>query len=285
MGGGLMANDSILQRFFSRQSFHRLVQNRKDDVFSEVARRYVPSSKGKTYAEIFSTVYDYISKSYRTEYYYKNKILNKMILSHKTSKNSVALQELPIGTSKADFVIINRKGRVYEIKTELDNLDRLKSQLDNYYKAFSIVNVVTYENNIEKICDKVSDSVGIICLTHRGAFKEIRRAVETRDLLNSGVMFDILRKNEYEEILLKEYGKLPLCGDFSYYRNCKALFSAININTSQKYLVKALKNRSRKNNDDFNIFPESIRLLLYFDREDKKKWRDIKRFLVEHYGG
>lgn len=41
----------------------------------------------------------------------------------------MALTELPIGDSKADFIMINGRGVVYEIKTDLDNLNRLNSQL------------------------------------------------------------------------------------------------------------------------------------------------------------
>ena len=46
--------------------------------------------------------------------------------------------------------MINGKGVVYEIKTELDNLERLNSQIEDYYKAFTNVVIVTYEENIEK---------------------------------------------------------------------------------------------------------------------------------------
>ena len=62
---------------------------------------------------------------------------------------TTALTEVAIAKSKADFVLINGKAVVYEIKTELDNLERLCSQIDDYYKAFDHVAVVTYE----KICN------------------------------------------------------------------------------------------------------------------------------------
>lgn len=280
-----MVSDSILKQIFSSQSFHRLLHNRKDDIFLEVVKQYISHPEEKTYAEIFSIIYNYISLSYRTEYYYKNKLLNKMVLFCRSSKNATAFQELPIGTSKADFVIVNRKGRVYEIKTELDNLDRLKSQLDNYYKAFSLVNVVTYKENIDKVWDQVPYTVGIIYLTKRGALKEIRKPVENTNLLDPNVMFDILRKDEYERIIFKEYGSLPSCDDFFYYRRCKDFFCDIDINKSQKYLIHVLKYRYSRDNDVFRKIPECVRLLAYFFKTDKKNIEDITSFLSEKYGG
>ena len=46
----------------------------------------------------------------------------------------LALTELPVGDSKADFIMINGRGVVYEIKTDLDNLLRLENQIRDYYR-------------------------------------------------------------------------------------------------------------------------------------------------------
>ena len=70
--------------------------------------------------------------------------------------------------------MINGKGVVYEIKTELDNLERLNSQIEDYYKAFTNVVIVTYEENIEKVSNIIPESVGIMKLTKRKALKVVR---------------------------------------------------------------------------------------------------------------
>ena len=46
---------------------------------------------------------------------------------------------------------LNGKAVVYEIKTELDNLERLESQISDYYKAFDHVAVVTCIENVENV--------------------------------------------------------------------------------------------------------------------------------------
>ena len=61
-------------------------------------------------------------------------------------------------------MLINGKAVVYEIKTELDNLERFGSQIDDYYKAFDHVAVVTYEKNLQRLCkcmDNIDKPVGI----------------------------------------------------------------------------------------------------------------------------
>lgn len=178
-----MDNNLILKRFFSKSMLHDLLSGEKNDVFDCVVKRFIADSTGKSYGELVSEIYAYMGKNYRTEYFYKNTMLNKLLIKHHDYKRTIVLSELPIGNSKADFVMINGKGVVYEIKTELDNLERLNSQITDYYKAFSEVVIVTYENNIEKVKKCVPDSVGIMLLTKRKALRMIREplAEHSRD--------------------------------------------------------------------------------------------------------
>ena len=67
---------------------------------------------GKTNGEIISRIYHYMGESYRNEYFYKNTLLNKLLLGvHKPTTTS-ALTEVPVGRSKADFILINGKAVV-----------------------------------------------------------------------------------------------------------------------------------------------------------------------------
>lgn len=98
-----------------------------------------------------SEIYNILKTEYRNEYYYKNTLLNKLLLGVHSVNTTTALTEIPIAKSKADFVLINGKAVVYEIKTELDNLERLESQINDYFKAFDHVAVVTYNENVTAI--------------------------------------------------------------------------------------------------------------------------------------
>ena len=146
-----MTSNLILKRFFSKAMLHDLLSDKQNDIFDCVIEKYVPEPQGKTYSELISDVYSYIGKEYRTEYFYKNTLLNKLMLKKHDYKKTIALTELPIANSKADFVMINGRGVVYEIKTELDNLDRINSQIMDYQKAFSEIFIVTYQENLENV--------------------------------------------------------------------------------------------------------------------------------------
>lgn len=82
-----------------------------------------------------------------------------------------AFSQVRIGHSIADFVMINGEGRVYEIKSDLDNFDRLYDQLRDYYRAFSKVSVLVSIHELEKIRNVLSsfgnmgDAVGVYSLS------------------------------------------------------------------------------------------------------------------------
>lgn len=111
------------------------------DTFFECVRRYVKTDDA-TIGEAISEIYHFMNYEYRNEYYYKNTILNQLLIKKHDLYNTAALTESPIGDSKADFIMINGRGVVYEIKTDLDNLIRLENQLKDYYKVFSYIYVV-----------------------------------------------------------------------------------------------------------------------------------------------
>ena len=196
-----MTSNLILKRFFSKAMLHDLLSDKQNDIFDCVIEKYVPEPQGKTYSELISDVYSYIGKEYRTEYFYKNTLLNKLMLKKHDYKKTIALTELPIANSKADFVMINGRGVVYEIKTELDNLDRINSQIMDYQKAFSEIFIVTYQENLEKVMELVPEKIGIMQLTKRKALKVIREPISDTSNFDYYTIFKLLRKGEFENII------------------------------------------------------------------------------------
>ena len=140
-------------------------------------KKYINYDSTKTNSELVSEIYNILKTEYRNEYYYKNTLLNKLLLGVHSVNTTTALTEIPIAKSKADFVLINGKAVVYEIKTELDNLERLESQINDYFKAFDHVAVVTYNENvtaIQKKIDSIGKPVGIYVLQNRGTIKKYK---------------------------------------------------------------------------------------------------------------
>ena len=107
-----MDNNLILKRFFSKSMLHDLLSGDSNDVFEYVVRRYVSDPTGRSYKDLISEIYKYMGKEYRSEYFYKNIMLNKLLMKKHDYKKTIVLTELPIASSKADFIMINGRGKV-----------------------------------------------------------------------------------------------------------------------------------------------------------------------------
>lgn len=281
-----MDNNLILKRFFSKPLLHDLLSGKSNDVFDCVVKRYITDPQGKSYGDLVSEIYTYLGKNYRTEYFYKNTMLNKLLVKRHDYRKTIVLSELPIGNSKADFIMINGKGVVYEIKTELDNLDRLDSQINDYYKAFSEVVIVTYEENLDKVVKIVPDTVGIMLLTKRKALKTIREPLTDFSYLEYETIFKILRKYEFEKIIQNRGYSLPEVNQFQYYRECYNILTQIKIEDLQADMLKELKNRMKIDIVEFTMsLPEELRFLSYFDEKALKYGENAKCELSRSYGG
>lgn len=279
-------NNIILKRFFSKAILHDLLSEKQNDVFDCVIERYVPDPMGKTYNELISEVYSFIGKEYRTEYFYKNTLLNKLMLKKHDYRKTIALTELPIGNSKADFVMINGKGVVYEIKTELDNLDRINSQISDYQKAFSEIVIVTYEDNIKKVKEAVSENIGIMQLTKRKALKTIREPKSDPSNFDYYTIFKLLRKGEFENIIKSNGFLLPEVVQFQYYKECFNLLQNIEIETLQAQMLKELKKRIKMEVVELSLsVPVELRGLTYFDNSVLSYQKSFDSILNKSYGG
>lgn len=147
----MSGNNLVLNRFFTQYVFGDLVTNHTNSTYCTVVKRYLKDEQDRNNGEVISQIYKYMSKNYRNEYFYQNTMFNKLLLGRHSLNTTTALTQIPIGRSKADFIMINGKAVVYEIKTELDSFERLDTQLNDYFKAFDHVCVVTCESNFEKI--------------------------------------------------------------------------------------------------------------------------------------
>lgn len=274
------ANSILLNRFFTRNTFKQVIDDGESPTYIAAIRRYVVDFNEKTNEECISEVYQYLRKKYQNEYYYKNTLLNKLLLGIHSPRTTAALTEVPIANSKADFILINGKAVVYEIKTALDNFDRLSGQIEDYYKAFSRVVVVAPEENYDDLQQKLKDSpVGICLLTKKGTLSIRKEPVEYRNMLSKPIMFKALRKNEYEKILLKYYNLLPDVSQFEYYRACKKLFESLPVDVAYQMFVQALKSRTKIDIIEYSKVPYELKFLVYFSDYKKSDFAELFRFL------
>jgi hypothetical protein len=280
------ASNILLNRVFTRNTFKALIEEEKDDAYYAAIRRYVNDPEGKRHQEIICEIYQKLRNEYRNEYYYKNTLLNKLLLGVHKPTTTTALTEVQVNKSKADFVLINGKAVVYEIKTELDNLDRLEKQLQDYYKAFVNVCVVTSDSNYDTVRKKLEDSsVGIYVLSNSDTISLKKKAENNFSHLDLSVIFKILRKHEYESILASAYGGLPKVSQFKYFTECKKMFEKIDVIEAHNLFIKELKKRNRIDIEPFAQVPREIKSIIYFSNYHRKDYDKLNNFLKSVFGG
>lgn len=283
-------NNIILNRLFTQNVFFDMIRSSSSSnaTYKAVIQRFVDDPEDRDNGMLISEIYHFMSKSYRNEYFYQNTLLNKLLLGRHSLNTTTALTQIPISKSKADFILINGKAIVYEIKTELDTFDRLETQLRDYYKGFNHVCVVTSERQYDRINILLADTpVGIYVLTPRNTISLTLRKepVENNAYLDHTTIFKMLHKVEFEHILLQYYGSLPIASQAFYYGECLNQFSAIPILEAYTLALKQLKKRNRIEIKEFEQVPYELKSLFYFANPAKIEWHKFHEFLSMRYGG
>lgn len=279
-------NNIILNRFFTRNTFADLLTENFNRTYVEVINRYINDIETKSNRILISEIYKIMTCSYRNEYFYKNTLLNKLLLAKHSLKTTIALTEMPISKSKADFILINGKAVVYEIKTELDGFERLGSQLNDYYKAFDHVCVVTCEDNFEKLGNLLKNSpVGIYILTKRNTLSLRKEPIKDNSRLDSKVMFKLLRKAEFENIIKIYYGEIPVVSQVNHYNQCYKLFKNICLEKSYYSMLNELRKRTNIEIEEYRNIPYELKFLAYFAKFKKGEYQQLNLFLNNEFGG
>lgn len=284
----MVENNVILNRLFTKNVFFDMIHDECNSTYGTVIQRYVDDPEDKDNGALISEVYKFMSKAYRNEYFYQNTLLNKLLLKKHSINTTTALTQIPISKSKADFILINGKAVVYEIKTELDTFERLDTQLRDYYKAFNHVCVVTSESHYARAIDLLADTpVGIYVLTRQNTISSRLRKEPKLDnsKLDHTAIFKVLHKHEHEDILSQYFGELPVSSPVFYYGECLKQFIKIPIFDAYNMALKQLKKRNRILISEFEKVPYELKSLIYFSQPSKSDWKELNGFLNKKYGG
>ncbi|CUV65320.1 putative CII phage-related protein [Sulfurovum sp. enrichment culture clone C5] len=249
---------TVLKEMYENKSSNKLI-----NVFRESNIQNL-LYENTTLKELFENAYKQLLKTYRNEYVFKNAIAKKILLGRHSINSSTLFTEFRVETSKADVVIFNGTTHVYEIKTELDTIERLENQIANYKKVFEFVNVVTVESKVKTIEKIIDEDVGILVLTEQYTLNTIRKAKSNLAKLDKASLFNLLRKNEYLKIIKKQFGYIPDVPNTKIYTACLQLFVTLSINEIHKIVLQTLKNRVSYKNLVSNIkqFPDSLKVAI-----------------------
>lgn len=279
-------NNLVLNRVFSKNVILDCISQKENDCYITAVNKYSPKTKSCTNKAAVHSVYRYIEKLYRNEYYYKNTLLNKLILEKHDIKSTVALTELPIANSIADFVMLNGKIVVYEIKTELDKLSRLATQINDYYKFSPNVCIVTCEEHYEKVCALLDNKkTGIYVIRQDGSIDVRREPIEDMSQLDIEVIFKVLRKKEFEQILMSAYKQLPSTRQFDYYKTSLKWMKKLDIDYIYKETLSLLKKRPKIIEGDFKSVPYELKFFAYTAQLNSLQYVQLANFLSNNVGG
>jgi hypothetical protein len=286
-------NSRAINRVFTRNVIGELLHNGANEVFDYVARRYVSDPENKTHGELFSEIYVYLGKEQRNEYYYMNTLLNKLLVGVHSVNTTTALSQVRIGQHIADFVMINGEGRVYEIKSDLDNFGRLYDQLSDYFRAFSKVSVLSTIHEYERVdrmlaeLGDMGEAVGIYVMNDNNLWfsnKSRREPQQFNGKLDHTCIFKLMRKCEYENVIQRYFGEIPKVAPVLHFRACLEQFQKIPILAAQNLTFRELKKRNKITKMAFESIQSELKSVVYFSGLSRKL-TDIDRLLQSTYRG
>jgi hypothetical protein len=248
---------SELARVFSPRVFKDLAVTGSSAflnyVFEESGFERAPETK---LVDLFENIYAFLLRHYRSEYVYKNALVTKILLGRHSLATSSVLTEFPTLSCKADLVILNGSSVAYEIKTELDSLERLQNQIASYRRVFDQVFVVTHESHLGKLSRLLSEEIGLIVLTDRYTLNTVRPSASNKMNASVGDIFDCLRQHEYCEVVKSRFGFVPNVPNTRLYEECRRLFLNLTIDEAHDGMVAVLKRRCK--NSTLNPFVSSV---------------------------
>lgn len=139
--------------------------------------------------ELHRKINDLILHSYDGEQVLKYELFKEFY-----DKNVVAAYEIKVKRSRVDFLTINGYTTSFEIKSNLDNLDKLAKQSVDYLSAFEFNNLVIHERHLKKCLGIIPENFGII--TVEKDQHNFYRKPKFNQHLNPSVQLSLLTKKE-----------------------------------------------------------------------------------------
>jgi hypothetical protein len=225
------------------------------------------------FAEFLNRIYSFLFKNYRNEYIYKNVIANKILLGKHSLNTSKMLTEFRVGKCKADVVVINGTSTVYEIKSEFDSFNRLEKQLSAYIQVFDHINVITSKQQVEKLLKNIPEMVGILTVTGRNTISTVRESISNKKHIDTSILFDSMRKNEYLQVIETLYGAVPNVPNTQIFKECKRLYIKTAPEAAHDITMAKFKNRIETNAiaSFLKNAPESLSAYIISRANDKSK--------------
>ena len=260
-----------LTSFFSKKVLCEFAASK----YSQQARKFVLESNLSKHIppdirfdEFYDEIYTYLFTHYRYEYIYKNVLTLKLLLGKYSLNTANIHTEFRTGKCKADILLVNGTSHAFEIKSKLDNYDRLLTQISSYKTTFDFVNVITTQEQVKKLETLLSDEIGILYISNRNQISTHRSAKSQKLNVKPEIIFDSLRKNEYTNIIQRIFGEIPEVPNTKHYNVYKNYFTKLSPEIAHDAMIESLKARKHKDLsiDFINQTPKSLKAAIIFSR-------------------
>ena len=213
---------TALSRLFSASVFSEIAKKGQSPMFARSLRETElfdhAETLGITVGEAFNEAFALLRQTgLRNEYVYRSALTHNLLLGKHSLRTACMLNEFRIGSCKADLIILNGTGTVYEIKSERDSLSRLQNQITNYRKAFGKIYVIAGSEHIDDVLKTTESTIGVLSLTRWNRISTIREAEEVLDFINEakiiaselGIKIPDLPNTQMHGFLKEEFSGLP----------------------------------------------------------------------------
>jgi hypothetical protein len=238
---------TAISRMFSSTVIREMARRGRSQLLARLAQQSqllgdLPTASS-TVSNLFELAFSVLKRrGYRDEYVYKAALTQNVLLGKHNLRTASMVTEFRVGDCKADVVILNGTGTVYEIKSERDSLARLQRQMAAYAKVFAKVYVIAAECHVAAVTDLVPEHVGVCCLDQRGYITLKREAVEQPERTCPAAIFDCLRTDEARRILIAQNVFVPQVPNTEISGVLKRLFIQLDPTVAHRGMVEVLKN-------------------------------------------
>jgi hypothetical protein len=108
--------------------------------------------------------------------------------------------------------------------------------------------------------------VGVCALTDKNtrSRKFAKEPQECNDFLDHGYIFKLLRKREYENMMIARFGELSKTQPVFLHKACLEQFREIPVLEAQNLVFKELKKRNKMGKSIFERVPDELKTVVYF---------------------
>ncbi|QQU89067.1 sce7726 family protein [Corynebacterium glucuronolyticum] len=184
----------------------------------------------------------------RNDYVFRTAILQKEIIGRHKMSTSAILNEFRVNNSRVDLGIAHKSLTAFEIKSDLDSLKRLGTQLLDYSKFFRECYVVVSEQRAKQVQGALPEWCGAYVLTKRFTLVQEKPAEDLLEFNDPAVLCNSLRIDEAQQVLAAIDGQFPDMPNAVRRSYAVERFVEIGAETLSDYVRRALV-ESRKSSD------------------------------------